>query len=356
MAQALARVTPARAATRATAGDVILRLTGPQKAAIIVRLMLAEGSPIPLVGLPEGLQAELAQQIGAMRLVDRATLQAVVEEFAGALEQAGLSFPGGIEGALAMMDGHISAQAAGRLRRMMGNRPDADPWERIAALPCAQLEPVAREESTEIAAVLLSKLPAARAAEILSQLPGDRARRVAFAMMQTGNVDPLTVRRIGLALASQLEARPPRAFETAAADRVGAILNVTPEGTRESVLQGLAEEDAGFAGAVRRAIFTFAHLPQRLAPRDVPRLVRALPQPVLVTALAGAQAMADRRAVADFLLANLSQRMAQALREEMAERGRVREKEAEAAMTEILAALRALTDAGELQLLSDEDG
>lgn len=353
MAQALARVAPAR--LPAAAGMVITRLTGPQKAAIIVRLMLAEGAPIPLANLPESLQAELAQQIGAMRLVDRETLQAVVAEFAGQLEQAGLSFPGGLEGALAIMDGHISQAAAGRLRRMMGNRPDADPWERIAALPSEVLEPVIADESTEISAVLLSKLPAPKAAEILSRLPGEKARRVAFAVMQTGNVDPVTVRRIGFALASQLEARPARAFEAAAAQRVGAILNVSAEATRETVLQGLDEEDAAFAGAVRRAIFTFVHLPQRLAPRDVPRLVRAVPQPVLVTALAGAQGMPDRAAAADFLLANLSQRMAQALREEIAERGRVKEKDAEAAMNEVIAAIRSLAEAGEVQLNSGED-
>lgn len=353
MAQALAKMAPAR--LPAAQGVVITRLTGPQKAAIIVRLMLAEGSPIPLASLPEGLQAELAQQIGAMRLVDRATLQAVIGEFVEQLEQAGLSFPGGLEGALAMMDGHISQAAAGRLRRMLGNRPDADPWERIAALPAALLEPVIAEESTEISAVLLSKLPAPKAAEILSRLPGEKARRVAFAVMQTGNVDPLTVRRIGLALASQLEARPARAFETAAAERVGAILNVSAETTRETVLQGLDEADASFAGEVRRAIFTFVHLPERLAPRDVPRLVRAVPQPVLVTALVGAQTMPERAAAADFLLANLSQRMAQALREEMADRGRVKEKEAEAAMNEVISTIRNLVAEGELQLLTGED-
>lgn len=353
MAQALAKMAPAR--LPAAQGLVITRLTGPQKAAIIVRLMLAEGSPIPLASLPEGLQAELAQQIGAMRLVDRATLQAVIGEFVEQLEQAGLSFPGGLEGALAMMDGHISQAAAGRLRRMLGNRPDADPWERIAALPAALLEPVIAEESTEISAVLLSKLPAPKAAEILSRLPGEKARRVAFAVMQTGNVDPLTVRRIGLALASQLEARPARAFETAAAERVGAILNVSAETTRETVLQGLDEADASFAGEVRRAIFTFVHLPERLAPRDVPRLVRAVPQPVLVTALVAAQAVPERAAAADFLLANLSQRMAQALREEMADRGRVKEKEAEAAMNEVISTIRNLVAEGELQLLTGED-
>jgi hypothetical protein len=73
-------------------------MTGPVKAAVIVRLLLAEGSPLPLSSLPEHMQAALTEQIGRMRLVDRTTLGAVVEEFLNELEQVGLSFPGGIEG------------------------------------------------------------------------------------------------------------------------------------------------------------------------------------------------------------------------------------------------------------------
>ena len=64
------------------------------------------------------MQAALAEQMGQMRLIDRATLDDVVAEFLAELESVGLAFPGGIEGALTMMDGHISQSAAQRLRRM----------------------------------------------------------------------------------------------------------------------------------------------------------------------------------------------------------------------------------------------
>lgn len=355
MAQALARIKPARIGLPAPAQAAGVPLSRRQKAAIIVRLMLSEGTPIPIAGLPEGLQAELAQQIGRMRLVDRDTLQHVVAEFMAELEQVGLSFPGGLEGALAMMDGHLSTATASRLRRTIGLRPDADPWDRITALPPETLHPVLEEESTEIAAVLLSKLPVQKAATLLGKLPGEKARRVAFAMSHTGNVDPGTVRRIGLSLLGQLDNQPARAFEAGPVERVGAILNVAPELTREDVLRGLEAADSGFAERVRRAIFTFAHLPQRLLPRDVPKLIRAVDQPTLVTALAGAQTQPDRQAAADFILANMSQRMAQALREEIAERGKVKEKEAEAAMNQIVSAIRRLEADRDLTLIAEEE-
>ena len=69
--------------------------------------------------------------------IDRATLDDVVAEFLTELDSVGLAFPGGIEGALSMMDGHISHSAAQRLRRMSSTSSKIDPWERITALPPA---------------------------------------------------------------------------------------------------------------------------------------------------------------------------------------------------------------------------
>ncbi|MGB8815104.1 MAG: FliG C-terminal domain-containing protein [Paracoccaceae bacterium] len=352
MTKALAQITPAQ---RMVTGAGPRHVSNREKAAIIVRLMLAEGAPLPISALPEHMQASLAEQIGQMRLIDRTTLGAVVDEFLSELEQVGLSFPGGIEGALTMMDGHISATAASRLRRLAGASSKADPWDRIMSLPIDRLLPVLLEESTEVAAVMLSKLPVPKAAEILGKLPGDKARRVAYAVSMTGNVDPETVRRIGLSLVTQLDNQPARAFEAGPVERVGAILNVSAASTRQEVLKGLEEDDAAFAELVRKAIFTFIHMPRRVVPRDVPKVARLMDQTMLVTALAAAQGSPELEAAAEFVLSNMSQRLAQSLREEMASRGKVKEKDAEEAMNAIVTAIRQLEASGELVLISEEE-
>ncbi len=353
--RALAQITPVQRQVTTGGARGVRSLSSQQKAAVIVRLMLAEGSPLPLASLPEDMQAGLAQHIGQMRLIDRSTLDQVVSEFIEQLEQVGLSFPGGLEGALSIMDGHISHNAANRLRRAAGMRSDADPWERIVTMTPEMLMTVLDAESIEVAAVLLSKLPVQKAAELLGKLPGDKARRVAFAMSMTGNVDPETVRRIGFSLVSQLDNQPIRAFEAGPVERVGAILNISPALTREDVLIGLQEADADFAEQVRKAIFTFVHLPIRLQPRDVPKVTRVVDQPTLVTALAAAASDPEKDAAAEFILANMSQRLAQALRDEVAGRGRVKEKDAEEAMNAIINAIRGLEASGEVILISDEE-
>lgn len=323
------------------------------KAAIVVRLLINEGADIPLEDLPEELQAKLTHQMGSMRIVDRTTLASVVDEFAQELESIGLSFRGGIAGALDALEGKISKQTADRLRKEAGVRRYGDPWARLRELGPDKLLPVLQNESTEVAAVLLSKLEVSRAAELLGKLPGPEARRITYAVSLTSAVTPDAVDRIGLSLAAQLDAEPQRAFDNGPVERVGAILNSTTTITRDDVLTGLDETDAGFAELVRKAIFTFANIPQRIAARDIPRVIRAVDQISLVTALAGAEA-AGMKAAADFILENMSGRMADQLREEMQDRDPVKSAEMEEASSMIVQAIRELEAAGELLLVVED--
>lgn len=322
--------------------------TPQEKAAIIVRLLLSQGEALPLESLPEELQAELAQQMGQLRLVDRETVDAVMAEFMREIEEVGLSFPDSIDGTLDIMDGHISANVASRLRRMAGANARIDPWPRVTQLGAERLAPLLESESTEVAAVLLSKLPIPVAAEMLGKVPGERARKIAYAVSQTSAIDPQAVRRIGWALAQQLDAQPGKAFAAGPVERVGAILNLSSQTLRDDVLDGLEAEDADFAELVRQAIFTFHNIPQRISPRDMPKILRLMQNEQVITALAAAKANPRTEAVFDYILNNISPRLAQSLRDELEERGSVGAKEGEAAMGEMVLVIRQLEAAGDL--------
>lgn len=358
--RALARLPSTTA--RIAKGDLVSGATSAPKsldttakAAIVVRLLLSEGADLPIEELPEDLQAKLTERMGQMGLVDRTTLASVVHEFADILDGIGLSFPNGLAGALTVLDGKISPQTATRLRKEAGVRQAGDPWVRLRALSAEDLVTMITAESTEVAAILLSKLPVTKAAELLGQLSGPLARRITFAISQTGSVTPEAVDRIGLSLASQLDDRPVLAFDDGPDERVGAILNQSAAATRDDVLTGLDESDANFASSVRKAIFTFAHIPARLAPRDVPKVIRIADPGDLITALAAATD-GDLAAAAEYLLSNMSTRMADNLREEVEEKGAVKTVDGEAAMNTVVAAIRELEQSGDLVLIiPDED-
>lgn len=328
-------------------------LSGREKAAIAVRLLLQSGAVPALVDLPETLQTELTMQLVRMAPVSQITVDAVAMELADAIEAIGLSFPSGLEGALGLLDGVISDNASNRLRGMSPDHFHGDPWGNICAVENERLVPVLESESVEVAAILLSKLNVSKAAELLGLISGERARRITYTVSLTASVAPAMVRRIGIALAEQLDKRPDFAFSDDPVSRVGAILNFSPASVRDDVLSGLESVDNEFAEQVRKAIFTFANIKDRVSSRDVPRVQRDLDQADLITVVAAAEG-ADKDTV-DFLLENISQRLAESIRGEAAEKGSVLSKEGEAAMMRIVNVVRELDGAGEISLISESE-
>jgi flagellar motor switch protein FliG len=329
-------------------------LTRPQKAAVIVQLLLQEGVDISLAELPEPIQDELVIQMARMKAVDHDTLAAVAAEFAAEIDSIGLRFPRGIAGALGVLGKAISPVAADRFRRQLGVEAMGDPWGRIGELATTDLLPVLAAESVEVGAVILAKLKVSKAAEILGRLPGPKARRIAYAMSLTQTVRPALVLQIGRSILDQIDARPLPAFADGPVERIGAILNFAASATRDEVLAGLEETDKGFADEVRKAIFTFANIPERIDIRDVPKIVKVVEQPVLILGLAAAEQQGCGRST-EFILGNMSQRMAAQLREEMEALGKVRDRDGEEAMNAIVNGIRELEASGDLLLIAVEE-
>ena len=126
--------------------------------------------------------------------------------------------------------------------------------------------------------------------------------------------------------------------------------------TRDTVLEGLGEDDPNFADGVRKAIFTFKDIPLRLVPTDVPACIRGIDASDLSTAIAAALSGDDELvAAAEFILANISQRMATQIREDANEKGAIKGKAAEEAMRALSSAIRELVDEGTITLKSDDD-
>ncbi|MEL7151233.1 MAG: FliG C-terminal domain-containing protein, partial [Pseudomonadota bacterium] len=138
------------------------------------------------------------------------------------------------------------------------------------------------------------------------------------------------------------------------ANRVGAILNYTPAAVRDDVLEGIESADAEFAKVVRAAIFTFANIAERIAPRDVPRIQRDLDAEDLTLVIAGAEDEKDKASV-DFILENISKRMAEGFRDDAAEKKDIKQDDLEAAMLRIVAVIRNLEQQGEIYFVEPDD-
>ncbi len=336
-------------------------LTRRRKAALIVQMLFRDGSGIPLTRMPEKLQAALAHELGAIRLVDKPTVAAVAAEFLKELDSIGLIAPGSTLQALDELGDKISPALAERLRAEIIASQNGDPWPMVTGLTEDELVSLMEAESTHIGAIVLSKLPVTKAATVLGKLPGDRARRISFGMSQTSQVSPDAVLNIGKALMRDQCHKSTIAFNRGPDARLGAILNTSPAMTREDVLTALNGDDPTFADNVRKNIFTFADISTRVKGTDIPACIRGVDADQLNMAVGAALAGSDAEAAgAEYILSNMSQRMASAIREAIEELGPIKRKAGEAAMNAVTSAVRALADEGGITYLStdddDEDG
>ncbi|MCC5966753.1 MAG: flagellar motor switch protein FliG [Natronohydrobacter sp.] len=323
-------------------------LSGAQKAAIIVRLLLAEGLDAPVSALPHDLQSQLTQTLGSMRLVDRATMCAVVEEFVEMLEQVGLSFPDGLEGALSLLDGKLDARATQTLRALSRGQGENDPWVVVDQAEIADLLHLLTQESQLVGAVMLSKISTDKAAQILMKLPAEDAQALAISLSRTEDILPETVARIGATLAEQLGAKPSRAFSAPPSRRMGEILNVSPATLRDQLLRDVERADQGYAVGIRKALFTFQDIPARLATRDVPTVMREASTEDLMLVMAAKQP--EDQPTIDFLLENMSKRVAETLREDAVAVPPPASDAYDAAALRLAATVRRLAEAGTITL------
>lgn len=327
-------------------------LTRRRKAAMIVHLLLNDGGKLGLSGLPEKVQRDLAQELGEIRLVDRETIKAVAQEFVEILESIGLSAPGGKRAALEALSAHISPTLAKRLQAELDGETGSDPWPRIIGLEDDQLIVMLQSESVQVAAVVMSKLPTERAAEILAKLPGDKARRITLAISRTEDTSIAALQRIGEGLVKDYCQITVKAFDKPPVNLLGDILNSTASETREDVLEGLDSTDEELARNVRKNIFTFENIPERLSIADIPTALRAVDPDELKYAIGYALfAGGEITDAAEHILGNISKRMAGMIREEAKELGTVSQKAGEAAMNKVTNAIRMLADEGTIKLI-----
>jgi flagellar motor switch protein FliG len=324
-------------------------LSRRQKAAVIVHLLVTGGADPGLRSLPPRMQKALVSDIASLRMVDRRTLAATVAEFAEELDGIGLHFPRDEGRVLAALDGQLSNEVVEELMAEFGDENEIDttgPWAALKTLAPDVLETFMSDESDEVCAIMLSKLEPKQAADILKRLPAERSEAVTSAFARTESVTPAAVARIGLALGRQSEAVPSIAFEEGPAARVAAILTASTSGVRNELLKGLDAGDPDFAARVRAAVFTFENVPQRISPRDVPRLLRGLNNDQVVALLGGTPPSVQDAVT--FVFDNISARLADQLRDEISERGTIPPEDGEAAMAALVAEVRRLEEAGEL--------
>ncbi len=323
---------------------------GAVRAAALVLALGSDAAGVVLRALPEEKMKEVARAARALKSADKDVVDRAVERFVSQMDGFDAD-PGTRQRAFEnLLVQALGPQAAARAFVDAPRSADALAVQPLMDADDADVAVLLERESPQIVALVLSVVQPEKAALILKRLPLEMQAPVIRALATLESVQPDYVKDVVEGLAQQIKdlvsgpRRRPVGGEKSAVELLRKLL---PD-DRKGLIEDLERAAPELASALKSKLFAFDDL-QRLGRRDVQSLLQACDLRNLALALKGAVP-----AVADVVYANMSQRAASALREEIDMMGRVRLAQVEQAQTEIVKVILTLAEQGKININVDE--
>jgi flagellar motor switch protein FliG len=319
-------------------------LSGPEKTALLL-LLLEEPEAANMLARLEPTEVEaVGRAMLTVAEATPATIESVLDEV---LEIARDTIAVG-EGAPTVRDmlgRALGDDRAGGILERLGEDVRAPLFEGLQWLEPWAIASLFEGEHPQAQAFLLAQLPGERAARILARLPAERQGDVVRRVATLGPVMPQAAEALDSALADRISTARPRQplADLGGMKRAADLINLAGLDS-EMALKALSDVDPGAAELLSETLFTFADL-ARLDTRALQNVMRTLDADLLIPALRAAP-----EALRTMLLAAMPGRAAEALKDEVDNRGPVKIDEAEAAQKAIAAATRRLAAEGVISL------
>jgi flagellar motor switch protein FliG len=320
-------------------------LTGTQRAAVV------------LLSLGEAQAAEVLRHMGAKEVqklgvamasvgdIPHRTVERVIGDFVGVLEQPAKIGDGADEYVRAvLMQALGEERASGLIDRILQgqNTPGLDALKWMEPKAIADL---VRHEHPQIIAIVMAHLEGDQAAEVLRCLPEEARGDVLLRVATLDGIPAHALTELNDVMARQFSGSQTAKPTVVGGAKVAAnILNFVEAGADEKLLEAISEMDGSLGNEIRDLMFVFDNL-ATMEDRTMQTILREVSTDTLALALRGADAR-----VRDKVTSNMSQRAAEILLDDMEARGPVRLAEVETAQKEILGQVRRMAEAGDITL------
>ncbi len=321
---------------------------GPQKAAIALLSLDEEVATQVLGKMADADVRRLVEAVDELDDVGGDVIAAVLLDL-----ERGISSPlavvrtGGTKYVRKLADAAFGTERAQKLFGVIS--PPSEPIQLLRTARVNSIAQLLAEEHPQIAAVVLTQLPAAVAAKVITLMAADVAADLTARISELEEVPELAVAEASESLVRALALAGGLASSDARSEFDGlafsaAIVNELSSEAGDDLLGKIAEQDEAVSSRIREALFTFEDL-MRIAARELGGLMRAVQSETLVTALQTATAE-----LRDHLLSSLSQRASATLRDDLSAAAPKRLSEVEASQREVVDAAMKLASEGKLTM------
>ena len=319
------------------------RLTGPQKAAVLV-LAMGEEQAAALVGkLHEDEVRDLSVAMASLGLVAAAAVEEVLREFAEALGRTG-SLSGGLESVERLLLKTLPRERVDQIMEEIRGPAGRTMWEKLGNVHEAVLANYLKNEYPQTVAVVLSKVKPGHAARVLALLPEGFAMEVVMRMLRMEAVQKEALDGVERTLRADFMANLARSQRRDAHEAMAEIFNNLDRHAEQRLLAALEERDRADAERVRSLMFTFEDL-HRVDGPGVQALLRAVEKDRLALALKGAS-----EGLRELFLRNMTERAAKLLRDDVAALGPVRLRDVDEAQAAVVLLAKEMAAQGQIAL------
>ncbi|MGE4428153.1 MAG: flagellar motor switch protein FliG [Solirubrobacteraceae bacterium] len=252
---------------------------------------------------------------------------------------------GGVDFAREVLERALGAERAEEIIGRLASVIEKRPFEFLRRTPPEQVAAFLRAESPQTRALVVANLSDRLAAQVLAGMEPEEQVDIALRVATMSETNPEVVKRIEAVVRGKVASVISQDYEAAGGvQSLAKILNHTDRPTERNVLEALAETDPALAEEVRRLLFVFEDV-AGLDDRSIQLVLREVDQRDLALALRGVD-----EAVRERILANLSQRAAEMLRDEMEFQPPQLKRVVEEAQGRIVGIVRRLEESGALVL------
>jgi flagellar motor switch protein FliG len=309
-------------------------LPGSLKIAILINSMSEEASQVIINSLDEKDKEVVGNHMAQMGSVAPDLVEKIVEEFEASARQVKS------RKLLGLSEKDNEKKGEEYLNRITTRSASLGT---ILSLDSDKLYELIKDEHPQTIAIIMVHVKTKAASDVLSRLPDETKKEVAFRIANLDKVMAEMIEEINSVFEDIVDTMDSSISNAkGGTDRVAEILNQTDEMSSEYILNEIEENDPEMAAKIKQQMFVFEDLPL-VDDRGFQKLLRKVGTSELAIALKAAT-----EDVREKVFKNMSSRAGEMLKEEIDDLGAVRMKEVSDAQQRITALIQDMEVKGEI--------
>ncbi len=306
-------------------------LKGAQKAATLLIALGVDTASKVLRALNDDEVRRISIEIAKLRNASSDLVEGVLMEYRDMALAHEYIAQGGTPYARQVLREALGPHRADEIMMQVEAAMEVSAFHLLQTAETTQLTNFLQNEHPQTAALILAHLNPRKAAEIISELAPEQQNEIMYRLATMGKTSPDLLNDIEDVIRNQLGSIIGAELSAMGGiEQVAEILNSTSRTSERSIMDAMRERSEDLALSIKNLMFVFDDLVQ-IHGRDLQRILTEVEQKDLALALKAASESLRQK-----VYANVSDRVAQSLQEEIELMGQVRVRDVEEAQHRIL--------------------